>query len=155
MKVRIAAVGRMRLGAELQLFSDYRERFDRTGRSLGLGPIDLREIESKKTGIDAESELLGKAAAGSRPIVALDERGRALLSTDFAKNLGDWRDAGHRDACFLIGGANGLAAALRDRADMRLSFGKMVWPHMLVRVMLMEQLYRAASILAGTPYHRE
>ncbi|MEM7717882.1 MAG: 23S rRNA (pseudouridine(1915)-N(3))-methyltransferase RlmH [Pseudomonadota bacterium] len=155
MKIRIAAVGRLRPGAEAELINDYRTRFDRSGRALGLGPLEIREIEAKKGGMAAEAELLAKATAGIRPIVALDERGKTLSSPDFAQKLGHWRDTGHAEACFLIGGADGLAPEFRDAADMNLSLGKMVWPHMLARVMLIEQLYRAASILAGAPYHRE
>ena len=155
MKVRIAAVGRLRSGAEADLIADYRTRFDRTGRALGLGPLDIREVEAKKGGMDAEADLLRKAAADARPIIALDERGKTFTSPDFANLLARWRDDGAPEACFLIGGADGLSPALREAADHKLSFGKMVWPHMLVRVMLAEQLYRAASILAGSPYHRE
>ena len=154
MKVRIAAVGRMRPGAEADLFADYRTRFDRTGRALGLGPLDIREVEAKKGGMAAEADLLRKAATDARPIIALDERGKLLSSPDFADHLAQWRDAGQPEACFLIGGADGLPPDLRDTADFRPSFGKMVWPHMLARVMLVEQLYRSASILAGAPYHR-
>jgi 23S rRNA (pseudouridine1915-N3)-methyltransferase len=85
---------------------------------------------------------------------ALHDRGRAIKSPDFAALLARWRDAGRQDAALVIGGADGLAPALREGADAVLSFGPMVWPHLLVRVMLAEQLYRAASILAGAPYHR-
>ena len=155
MKVRIAAVGRLRSGAEAELIADYQTRFDRTGRALGLGPLDIREVEAKKGGMEAEADLLRKAAADARPIIALDERGKTLTSPQFAEQLARWRDDGAPEACFLIGGADGLSPALRDEADHKLSFGKMVWPHMLARVMLVEQLYRAASILAGSPYHRE
>ncbi len=154
MKVRIAAVGRLRPGPEADLIADYRTRFDRTGRTLGLGPLEIREVEAKKVGMDAEADLLRKASADARPIIALDERGKTLTSPEFADQLAKWRDAGQPEACFLIGGADGLAHDLRDAADFKLSFGKMVWPHMLARVMLTEQLYRAASILAGAPYHR-
>ena len=103
----------------------------------------------------AEAELLSRASAGCKPLIALDERGKTLTSPAFADMLANWRDAGHPEACFLIGGADGLAPELRAKADFSLSLGKMVWPHMLARVMLTEQLYRAASILAGSPYHRE
>ncbi len=105
--------------------------------------------------MEAEADLLRKASAGAGVLVALDERGKTLTSPEFAAQLGKWRDAGQPEVCFLIGGADGLSPALRDEADVKLSFGKMVWPHMLARVMLTEQLYRAASILAGSPYHRE
>ena len=87
-------------------------------------------------------------------ICCLDERGRVEPSPSFAKRLGGWRDAGRSDVAFVIGGADGIDPSLRAEADHMLSFGAMVWPHMLVRVMLSEQLYRAASILAGSPYHR-
>ena len=155
MKVRIAAIGRLRPGAEADLIADYQTRFDRTGRSLGLGPLDLRDMEARKGGMEAEADLLRKASTGAGVLVALDERGKTLTSPEFAAQLGKWRDAGQPEVCFLIGGADGLSPALRDEADVKLSFGKMVWPHMLARVMLTEQLYRAASILAGSPYHRE
>ena len=154
MKVSIAAVGRLRSGAEAELIADYRTRFGRTGRALGLGPLDIREVDAKKGGMDAEADLLRKTAGDARPIIALDERGQTLTSPDFAGLLARWRDDGAPEACFLIGGADGLSPALREAADHKLSLGKMVWPHMLARVMLTEQLYRAASILAGSPYHR-
>ncbi len=155
MKIRIAAVGRLRPGAEADLIADYQTRFNRTGRALGLGPLDIREVEAKKGGMAAEAELLAKAAAGAAPLIALDERGQTMTSPEFARKLAGWRDDGRAEACFLIGGADGLAPDLRARADLSLSFDKMVWPDMLVRVMLAEQLYRAAAILAGAPYHRD
>jgi 23S rRNA (pseudouridine1915-N3)-methyltransferase len=136
------------------MFSDYQSRFDRTGRQLGLGPLDCVEVEAKKSSPGAEAPLLTRAVPDGAARVALDERGRMLSSPQLARQLADWRDEGRRDVAFVIGGAAGLAAELRDEADLALSFGPMVWPHMLVRVMLAEQLYRAASILAGTPYHK-
>ena len=101
----------------------------------------------------AEAELLVRAVPDGAALVILDERGRMLDSPEFAARIGDWRDQA-RDICFLIGGADGIDVPLRSRADLVISFGRMVWPHMLVRVMLAEQLYRAATILAGSPYHR-
>jgi 23S rRNA (pseudouridine1915-N3)-methyltransferase len=98
--------------------------------------------------------LLDRAIPTGALICTLDERGAIMSSPDFADRLAGWRDAGRGDLALVIGGADGLDPALRARADASLSFGKMVWPHMLVRVMLAEQLYRAASILAGSPYHR-
>lgn len=155
MKLKIIAVGRLRSGAEAGLIDDYLTRFERTGRALGLGPATITEIEAKKGGMAAEAALLEKAASGHRPLAILDERGKTLTSPQFADLVASWRDAGHSEPAILIGGADGLDPSLRARADHAISFGKMVWPHMLVRVMLAEQLYRAASILAGTPYHRE
>ena len=155
MRVHIAAVGRLRKGPERVLIDDYLTRFDRTGRALGLGPVRELEVEDRKGGgMSAEAALLEKAIPDGALICVLDERGRVMTSPDFATQLARWRDAGRQDVAFAIGGADGLAPPLRDRADLALSFGAMVWPHMLARVMLSEQLYRAASILAGSPYHR-
>lgn len=154
MRVVIAAVGRLRTGPEAALFSDYQGRFDRLGRGLGLGPLEIVEIDERKArGKAAERAALSRALPDG-PVCALDERGRALTSDAFAATLARWRDAGHGAAGFVIGGADGLDPALCDRADLVMSLGAMVWPHLLVRVMLTEQLYRAASILAGLPYHR-
>ena len=154
MKLRIAAVGRLRGGPEADLVADYLERFDRTGRALGLGPLTLHEVEAKKRGMAAEAALLAKATASASPVCILDERGKTLTSPQFAQLLADWRDQGQAEPAFIIGGADGTDPDLRANADMAVSFGQMVWPHILVRVMLAEQLYRAASILAGSPYHR-
>ena len=155
MKLKIAAVGRMRSGPEAELISDYIKRFDRTGRALGLGPLEVVEVEAKKGGMAAEGELLSRAISGAGITCVLDERGKTLTSPDFANLLANWRDQGRGEIAFVIGSAGGIAANLRNQADYSLSFGKMVWPHMLARAMLSEQLYRAASILAGSPYHRE
>ncbi len=155
MRVHICAVGRLRAGPERALIEDYLARFARSGRALGLGPAQLHEVEDKKHGgPEAEAALLRRALPKGALICVLDERGKTLTSPDFAAHLGRWRDAGRQDAAFVIGGADGLAKDLRAGADLRLSFGAMVWPHMLARVMLSEQLYRAASILAHAPYHR-
>ncbi|MGJ8616433.1 MAG: 23S rRNA (pseudouridine(1915)-N(3))-methyltransferase RlmH [Sulfitobacter sp.] len=155
MRVHICAVGRLRAGPEKSLIDDYLTRFDRTGRGLALGPARVVEVEDKKGGgMAAEAALLERAIPDGAVICVLDERGKIEKSPEFARRLGDWRDQGRGDLAFVIGGADGIDAALRQRADHALSFGKMVWPHMLVRVMLSEQLYRAASILSGGPYHR-
>lgn len=154
MRVTICAVGRLRAGPERALCDDYLTRFDRTGRALGLGPAIVTEVEDRRGGgMVAEAVLLGRAVPERAVMCVLDERGSQLSSTDFARWLSEWRDQG-RDLSFVIGGADGIAPDLRDRAERALSFGMMVWPHMLVRVMLAEQLYRAATILAGSPYHR-
>ncbi|MDX8346736.1 23S rRNA (pseudouridine(1915)-N(3))-methyltransferase RlmH [Cognatiyoonia sp. IB215446] len=155
MRVQVCAVGRLRQGPERVLYEDYLTRFERTGRNLSLGPAELIEVEDKKGGgMAAEAALLSRAAPDGALLCSLDERGKMMSSPDFAAQLAAWRDQGRQDVAFLIGGADGLDPALHARADASLSFGKMVWPHMLVRVMLAEQLYRAASILAGGPYHR-
>lgn len=155
MRVHICAVGRLRAGPEKDLIDDYLTRFDRTGRALGLGPAGVVEVEDKKGGgMVAEAALLERALPAGALICALDERGKVETSPEFANRLGGWRDMGRGDVAFVIGGADGIAADLRSRVDHKLSFGKMVWPHMLVRVMLAEQIYRAATILSGSPYHR-
>lgn len=155
LKVHICAVGRLRSGPERDLLDDYLTRFDRTGRALGLGPVTVHEVEDRKGGrMSTEAGLLEGVIPKGAVICALDERGKLMSSPDFANMLGGWRDDGQGDLAFVIGGADGIDPALRARADAKLSFGKMVWPHMLARVMLSEQLYRAASILAGAPYHR-
>lgn len=148
-------MGRLRAGPELDLINDYLTRFDRSGRALSLGPANVIEVEDKKGGgMSAEAALIERAIPSGSTICCLDERGKVLTSPDFADQIAGWRDQGRQDLAFVIGGADGIDPALRNRADAALSFGKMVWPHMLVRVMLSEQLYRAASILAGAPYHR-
>lgn len=155
MRLHICAVGRLRAGPERALVDDYLTRFDRTGRALGLGPVSVHEVEDKKGGgMEAEAPLLRRAVPAGALLAIMDERGRTMTSPDFAEMLARWRDAGRQDVAFLIGGADGLAPGLRAEANQAISFGAMVWPHMLVRVMLAEQLYRAASILAGAPYHR-
>ncbi|MDO8883932.1 MAG: 23S rRNA (pseudouridine(1915)-N(3))-methyltransferase RlmH [Pseudotabrizicola sp.] len=155
MRVHLCAVGRLRSGPERDLIDDYVTRFDRSGRALSLGPFSEHEVEDKRGGgMAAEAELLARALPSGALIVTLDERGALVSSPEFASMLARWRDDGRQDVAFVIGGADGIDPGLRARADASVSFGKMVWPHMLVRVMLCEQLYRAASILAGAPYHR-
>lgn len=155
MRLHVCAVGRLRAGPERDLVDDYTTRLDRTGRPLGLGPLTEHEVEDKKNlGMAAEAALLERAIPTGALIATLDERGRVLSSPEFAEQLARWRDAGRQDVAFVIGGADGIDPALRAKAEFSLSFGRMVWPHMLVRVMLAEQIYRAATILGGGPYHR-
>lgn len=155
MRVHLCVVGRLRAGPEKDLVDDYLDRFDKIGRAHGLGPAQVIEVEDKKNGgMAAEAVLLRKALPKGARLCCLDERGKVMTSPAFAERIGQWRDTGTSDLAFIIGGADGIDPALRAEADMLLSFGKMVWPHMLVRVMLGEQLYRAATIMAGSPYHR-
>ncbi|WP_026870726.1 23S rRNA (pseudouridine(1915)-N(3))-methyltransferase RlmH [Inquilinus limosus] len=151
MRLTIAAVGRARPGPLRDLFDDY------AGRSAW--PLTLREVEARKglSGLALKREeaaLLLAAVPAGAAVVALDERGRDLDSEGFARLLGRWRDEGRGDAAFLIGGADGHDDAVRSRADLLLSFGRLTWPHMLARAMLAEQIYRAQTILSGHPYHR-
>ncbi|MEL6418570.1 MAG: 23S rRNA (pseudouridine(1915)-N(3))-methyltransferase RlmH [Pseudomonadota bacterium] len=154
MRIRICAVGRLRGGPEADMVNDYLTRFDRTGRALGLGPAEIVEVEAKKGGKSGEASLLQRVLPANALTCVLDERGKLEASPAFANRMMTWRDDGTSDLAFLIGGADGLDASLRNDAHHALSFGPMVWPHMMVRIMLAEQLYRAASILSGSPYHR-
>jgi 23S rRNA (pseudouridine1915-N3)-methyltransferase len=151
MRVVLACVGRARSGPEQDLYHQYLRRL--------TPPPALREVEEKRPLEPArlkarEAELLLAAVPDGAVVVALDEAGRDLGSEAFAARLGHWRDAGTADLAFLIGGASGHGDAVRARADLLLSLGRMTWPHMLVRALLAEQLWRAQAILAGHPYHR-
>lgn len=155
MRLHVCAVGRLRAGPARALADDYLQRFDRTGRALGLGPLVEHEVEDRRGGgTAAEAARLARTIPAGAVVAALDERGQMPDSPGLARMLAGWRDGGRQDAAFVIGGADGLDPALRAGADVTLSLGPMVWPHLLVRVMLAEQLYRAATILAGLPYHR-
>ncbi|MEX2454859.1 MAG: 23S rRNA (pseudouridine(1915)-N(3))-methyltransferase RlmH [Rhodospirillaceae bacterium] len=151
MRIVICAVGRLKPGPE-------RELVDRFARRM-TWPLEIREVDERRKLPAAEmkmreGELLEKACPDGAVRVVLDETGRALASGELAGRIGAWRDAG-RDIAFLIGGADGHLTETRKSADLLLSFGAATWPHMLVRVMLAEQIYRAQEILAGHPYHRE
>ncbi|MEM9811934.1 MAG: 23S rRNA (pseudouridine(1915)-N(3))-methyltransferase RlmH [Pseudomonadota bacterium] len=151
MRLTIVAVGRAK-GAEAALVDDYLARATRTGRALGIGPAALAEVDERKGGDPGREAHLIEARIGrGARCIPLDERGEMLTSPAFADRLAMARDQGCREVAFLIGGADGLAPHLREGA---VAFGRMVWPHMLARVMLAEQIYRATTILAGGPYHR-
>lgn len=152
MRLQLIAVGRLRKGPEKALVDDYLDRFAKVGRGLGFPAVQLVEV-GDRGGMEGEADAILKAVHPGAALVVMDERGRQMTSPDLADELAALRDDA-RDVALVIGGADGLAPALRGRADLAVSFGAMVWPHMLVRAMLAEQLYRAASILAGTPYHR-
>ena len=153
--MHLCAVGRLRGGPERALIDDYLTRFDRTGRALGLSLGGVIEVEDRKGGgMAAEAELLRRALPKNAVLWVMDERGELLSSPGFAERMAGLRDGGQGDLAICIGGADGLARDLVAEARLSISLGRMVWPHMLVRVMLAEQMYRAASILSGGPYHR-
>lgn len=160
MKIKLIVFGRLKPGPEADLIKDYQRRFDGAAPGLGFGKLEIRELELKKR-IDGpqRKELEGALILDEIPkgafVIALDERGKSESSKKFADLLATKRDEGVRDLVFLIGGADGLSGEVRARADRLLSFGSLTWPHMLVRVMASEQLYRALSILSRHPYHRE
>ena len=151
MNLTLIAVGRAKSGAERDLFEDYRKRLP--------WALEVVEVEEKRpldaaTLRDREAALLlGKVPAGAL-VIAMDQRGQTVTSEVLAQKIMSWRDAGKSRHCFLIGGATGHGEAVRERADFLFSLGNLTWPHMLVRAMLAEQLYRAWSISANHPYHR-
>jgi 23S rRNA (pseudouridine1915-N3)-methyltransferase len=156
MRIVIVAVGRARAGPLRELYEDFASRIAAT---RALGRVELREVEERRSLAPAElrlreSELLRAKLPKGATLVALDGRGQTLSSEAFAARLAKWRDAGVAELAFAIGGADGLDDTIRQQADLTLSLGAMTWPHMLVRTMLAEQLYRAATILQGHPYHR-
>jgi 23S rRNA (pseudouridine1915-N3)-methyltransferase len=152
-RIAIVAVGRLARSPETELVKLYADRATATGRALGLGPVEVIEVESRKPGKAAEAEVLKPHLAASH-VIACDERGQARTSVDFANEIGRLRDDGVRRLAFVIGGADGLDPALAAAANSRMAFGVQTWPHALARAMLAEQIYRAASLLAGAPYHR-
>ena len=159
MRLIIAAVGRLKDGAERELLERYRDRFADLGKRLGLGPATWHEPGESRAGTAAkrcaeEGAALLKLARDADTVIALDERGKALTSPAFAQLLAKIRDDGAGTLAILIGGPDGLAPAVRDAAHIKLSFGAITLPHGLARIVLAEQLYRAATILAGHPYHR-
>lgn len=139
---------------EALLALDYCERATAAGRALGLGPVEIVEVEARKPGKAAEAEAILAKLDGAH-LIACDERGTAHASRAFAGKVGRLRDDGMRKLAFVIGGADGLDAELLKQAREKLAFGIQTWPHALVRAMLAEQVYRAVSILAGSPYHRD
>lgn len=159
MRIAVIAIGRLKQGPERELARRYHERFEELGRKLGFRGLTVHEI-SESRARDAPARIAEEAASiaalipDHAAIVALDERGDSIDSATLAQTLGRWRDESVPDTIFTIGGADGLSPELRRKAKLRIAFGSATWPHQMVRVMLLEQVYRAATILAGHPYHR-
>ena len=159
MRIIVAAVGKLKRGPECELAERYRERAAKSGRSLGVRSIEVIEIAESRAR-EAQRRMLEESIALATVIpkdaatVLLDPRGEPVDSNAFAGQLRTWNDAA-RDTVFVIGGPDGLAPTLTDRATLRLAFGALTWPHQLVRIMLLEQIYRATTILVGHPYHRD
>ena len=159
MHLTLIAVGRAKAGPTKDLFELYQKRLDGLRRTTGWS-LSLKEVEERKN-LPAEqlkkreSELLQAACPPGALIVALDETGTDLTSTGFAEQLRRWQDTPVSQLCFLIGGADGLDKHLKDNADATLCLGRMTWPHLLVRGLLAEQLYRAGCLLCGHPYHKK
>jgi 23S rRNA (pseudouridine1915-N3)-methyltransferase len=159
MRIIVAAIGRLKQGPETELCERYRKRASQTGRGLGLREVEIVEIRESRAD-DAgkrmieESIALANVIPQDAVVVLLDPKGDDLDSEGFANQISRWRNAGTPAAVFVIGGPDGLAATLADKACLRLAFGTATWPHQLVRAMLLEQIYRATTILSGHPYHR-
>jgi len=159
MRLIVAAVGRLKSGPERDLAERYRERVVKAGRAVGFQEIEIIEIAESHARDAArrkteESIAIAQLMPEKSARILLDERGQNVGSAAFAEHLRLWRDQGRAAAFFLLGGPDGLAANLREDADLALAFGAATWPHQLVRVMLLEQIYRAVTLLAGHPYHR-
>jgi 23S rRNA (pseudouridine1915-N3)-methyltransferase len=159
MRLTIAAVGRLKDGPERELSERYRKRAEQLGRRIGFRDVEIvevRESRAQELGkrMIEESIAIANVISDKAAVVILDEGGENLDSAALAAQLAKWRDAGRSAAVFIIGGDDGLAPALRERATLRLAFGAVTWPHQLMRGMLLEQIYRALTILAGHPYHR-
>jgi 23S rRNA (pseudouridine1915-N3)-methyltransferase len=160
MRIVVAAVGRLKAGAERELAERYRDRAAKSGRTLGIRDIEIIEVKDSRAReperrVLEESIALASVVPDGAVTVALDGRGESLSSEFFAARMRAWNDAGRASVFFAIGGADGLGQVLRERADLTLAFGTVTWPHQLVRIMLLEQIYRAFTILSGHPYHRE
>ncbi len=160
LKLLIGAVGRMKKGPESALFKDYFDRCNKAGPKIGLGPLHVAEITEAKNPHRPERQRLEALGLAKMPlqnsrIIALDEHGRDLSSVALSQQLKTWRDDGIPQVSFLIGGPDGLDQSIIKGADLVLSFGAMTWPHMIVRILLAEQLYRSISLLSGHPYHRD
>lgn len=152
MRIRILCIGRMKDGPERELVNDYVARAQKTGKPLGYRAVEEIELAAS-TREDEGQRLIARHGQGI--LIRLDERGEAWTSQDLSRRLARWRDAGEDAVSFVIGGADGTSAELAKAARHTVSFGVQTWPHRLVRVMIAEQVYRALSIEAGSPYHRE
>jgi 23S rRNA (pseudouridine1915-N3)-methyltransferase len=159
MRIIVAAVGRLKAGPETELAERYRKRAAQTGRALGLRDVEIIEIRESRAD-DAGKRMLEESIALANIIPAgaavalLDPAGDNLDSASLAAQLAEFRGNDRPALVFAIGGADGLAPTLRAKVSLRISFGAATWPHQLVRVMLLEQIYRATTILTGHPYHR-
>ena len=159
MRLMVIAVGRLKDGSERELAERYRRRLDELGRKLGFRNVEISEIPESRardgpSRVTAEAAAIAALVPDRAVMVALDETGKNLDSSGFCAQLRRWRDDAVPAIAFVIGGADGLSPDLRRKAKLTLAFGAATWPHQMVRVMLLEQLYRAATILSGHPYHR-
>ena len=160
MRFVIAGIGRMKPGADKELFDRYADRARKTGRGLGVTAVTVSEISESRAQRAAgrkaeEAASLEAALPPGAKLVVLDEHGKSMGSKVFSEKLEAWKNEGVQDVVFAIGGADGHGPDLLARADLKISFGAMTWPHQIVRILLAEQIYRALTIQSGHPYHRE
>ena len=151
MKIEIIAVGRLKRGPLFEMAEEYQKRLK---WPLKIHQIESRYNDGRQANIE-ENEKIASKVDDNAFVIVMDERGNGLKSLDFAQTIQKIQDNGTDKIQFIIGGAEGLSDDMRGRANLLLSFGQQTWPHMLARVMLLEQVYRAQQILAGHPYHRE
>jgi 23S rRNA (pseudouridine1915-N3)-methyltransferase len=159
MRLIVCAVGRLKDGPEQALVEKYRDRLAPLAKRLGLAPVVWHETGESRTTTPAkrreeEGIALSKLVREADFVIALDERGKPLASEAFARLLARTRDGGAKAAGIVIGGPDGLSDAVRAAAHLQMSLGAITLPHGLARIVLAEQLYRAATILSGHPYHR-
>lgn len=159
MRITLLCVGRAKASAEQEICDSFLKRASSAGKSLGFTQIILEVVETSRASTAAlrmaqESERLGKRIPSGAQLIVLDERGSSPSSTAFAEQLAALRDSGVRDLAFIVGGPDGLAKSLRNEVAEKLSFGPQTWPHLMVRAMLAEQVFRGLAILSGHPYHR-
>jgi 23S rRNA (pseudouridine1915-N3)-methyltransferase len=159
LRIAVIAVGRLKQGPERELAERYRKRAADTGRAAGLVGLDVIEIRESRAA-DAQRRMLEESIAIANVLperavmVLLDQRGESMSSSSFAGRLQAWRAENKPAVVFVIGGHDGLASTLREKADAAIAFGPATWPHQLLRIMLLEQVYRAVTIMVGHPYHR-
>jgi 23S rRNA (pseudouridine1915-N3)-methyltransferase len=159
MRFSLICIGRMKAGADKDLFDRYLDRARKTGRALGITDVSLLEMpEGRGQRADdrkaEEARAILQAVPSGGKLVVLDENGKHLTSPAFSDQLETWKNDGFPDITFAIGGADGHGPEVLARADLKLALGAMTWPHQIARILLSEQIYRAMTIQSGHPYHR-
>jgi 23S rRNA (pseudouridine1915-N3)-methyltransferase len=159
MRILVAAVGRLKQGPERELAERYRKRAVDAGRKTGVSAVDIIEIKESRAGnperrMFEESIAIANVIPEEAAVVILDGRGESMSSSAFAGRLQGWRSQDISAVAFIVGSHDGLAPSLREKSRLAIAFGAATWPHQLARIMLLEQIYRALTIIAGHPYHR-
>jgi 23S rRNA (pseudouridine1915-N3)-methyltransferase len=159
MRLQILGIGKLKAGPEKTIAQDYQTRLEGLGRKAGITRVTVTDFAESQAQTasqrqDEEAKILAAALSSKAFNLVLDERGKSMASEAFSKLLQRHLDQGSQDLAFLIGGPDGHSAATRENAGQLLSLGEMTWPHRLVRIMLLEQIYRAVTIMVNHPYHR-